>query len=167
MGEGLSKYGRKFLINRAQALAELKTAVLVWETPALEAKEALILITETGATMNRPRAAEPLVFELKKSPTPNAFAMGVTLGRTNNNDVVVPDNSVSRFHAYFQKDAKSGGWQVVDAESKNGTWVGATKLSPLVGAELRDGARIRVGDIELVFFLPESFVQYLERKMNG
>ncbi len=74
-----------------------------------------------------------MLFELKKVPgRPNAFYRwsGVTVGRIDTNDIVVDDGSVSRFHAYFQKDARTGDWHVVDAESKNGTWVGPLKLQP-------------------------------------
>ena len=50
-----------------------------------------------------------MLFELKKVPgKANAFAMGVTVGRIDTNDVVLDDASVSRFHAYFQKDARTG-----------------------------------------------------------
>lgn len=167
MSEGLSKYGRRLLVNKAKLLAELTTPLLVWEAPGEAPNEKLFMSTAAGAGMVRPHTGEPLVFELKKSLTPNAFALGVTIGRTENNDLVIYDNSVSRFHAYFQQDPRTHEWKVADAESKNGTWLGTVKLLPKVGYAVPDGAQLRVGDITLVYFTPASFIVYLQKKMAG
>ena len=79
----------------------------------------------------------------------NPFATEVTLGRTFNNDVVVDHQSISRFHAYFQLDPKRGVWRVVDAESKNGTWVRGRRIAG--PCKLADGDAIRIGSVPITF----------------
>lgn len=60
----------------------------------------------------------------------------VRVGRHPDNDVVIADASVGRFHAQVQHDATSGGWYLKDFGSARGTFVGdepvtlARRLSP-------------------------------------
>ncbi len=167
MGTGLSTYGRRFLLDEAGTVALLTQPLLVWEAAGGDVNEAW-LTTGAGQIARRPSAGDPLVFELRKvDQKGNAFALGITVGRTENNDVVLPDQSVSRFHAYFQLDSRLGGWKLVDAESKNGTWVGALKLNPNEGQRVVDKMRLRFGDVEMIFLEPKSFIEYLTDKMTG
>jgi hypothetical protein len=53
----------------------------------------------------------------------DTFPNMITVGRTANNDLVVADVSVSKFHAFFGQTPR--GLELSDAGSKNGTWVGA------------------------------------------
>jgi pSer/pThr/pTyr-binding forkhead associated (FHA) protein len=168
MALGLSNYARRLLSDDAGTRAAQTVPLLVWESPLRSTGEPLLLGTSTGAPMARPRATEPLVFELRKGPSKqNAFSMGITVGRTENNDVILDENSISRFHAYFQQDARTQDWMLVDAESKNGTWVGALKLVPKQAALVTDQSRVRFGEIEMVFLTPPSFFSYLQRLMGG
>jgi hypothetical protein len=166
MGLGLSNFGRRLLTSREKLKDSLNSPLLIWEAPSGKPDEMLLLATQAANTIDRPRSGEPLVFELRKGDAKqNAFAMGITLGRTDNNDVVIEDNSISRFHSYFQKDTKTGLWKVVDAESKNGSWMGPLKLKPNKAEILTDKVKLRFGDIEMQFFEPDSFLRYLEAKM--
>lgn len=167
MALGLSNYARRFLSDEAAARQAQESPLLVWETPLGGAAEPLLLGTSTGAPMARPRASEPIVFELKKGASKqNAFTMGVTVGRTENNDIIIDDNSISRFHAYFQQDPRTHDWTLVDAESKNGTWVGALKLVPKQAALVTDSTHVRFGEIEMVFMVPATFFSYLQKLMG-
>jgi pSer/pThr/pTyr-binding forkhead associated (FHA) protein len=77
----------------------------------------------------------------------------ITLGRTANNDVVVPDVSVSRFHA-FVKAQEGGPMQIQDAKSTNGTTVNGSSI-PAQGhgpaVDLKSGDSIRIGQVEFTF----------------
>jgi hypothetical protein len=77
----------------------------------------------------------------------------ITLGRTSNNDVVVPDLSVSRFHA-FVKAGTGGPLQLQDANSTNGTTVNGRSI-PAQGqgpaADLKSGDSVRLGQVEFTF----------------
>jgi len=78
------------------------------------------------------------------------FPNMITLGRTANNDIVVPDVSVSKFHAWFQRIGDR--IEVGDAGSKNGTAVNGETLPPR-GARvaLKPGDKIRFARIEVTF----------------
>jgi hypothetical protein len=77
----------------------------------------------------------------------------VTVGRASNNDVAIPDLSISRFHA-FLKAASAGGWQLQDAGSTNGTTVNGRAV-PQQGhgapVDLAAGDTVRLGQVELTF----------------
>lgn len=163
----LSQHGRQFLTDAEGFRTSHQVPVLVWEAGAASRTDPkLVLDTRAGFVGSRPRSGDPLVFEVFKSTKKaNAFAMGITLGRTETNDLPVDDDSVSRFHAWLESDGRE--WRLVDAESRNGTWLGALKLSPRKPEALPDGGRIRLGNVELVFMLPRTFCVYLERMMNG
>jgi hypothetical protein len=88
------------------------------------------------------------VYPLAKKPGA-PFADMITVGRTANNDVVVNDITVSRFHAFFRQ--RGAVWSVCDAGSKNGTSLDGTVLEARKERPIQSGQQLRVGDIELVF----------------
>jgi pSer/pThr/pTyr-binding forkhead associated (FHA) protein len=77
----------------------------------------------------------------------------LTVGRTRNNDVVVPDKSISRFHA-FLKPSTEGGFAIQDANSTNGTRVNGSSV-PVQGqgsaVDLKSGDNIRLGQVEFTY----------------
>jgi len=160
VGIPLSTYARNFLNDEAQARRFLDWPVLVWESPN-EAFQDELFTTEAGETRKLPRAGSPVVFEVRKSSSKtNAFAMGITIGRTGNNDVVLEDNSVSRFHAYFQQDAKDSHWKLVDAESKNGSWINGIRMTAGKAEAVADQAQLRFGDVEVHSFYLDPFSSF-------
>ncbi|PZR04930.1 MAG: ABC transporter ATP-binding protein [Archangium gephyra] len=137
---------------------------LVWEAPpAANATEATPWdVTSAGQASSRPTSIDPLIFLVEKgTSTNNPFAMGVTVGRVESNDLVVDDGSVSRFHAWLQQDDRSGDWSLTDAESKNGTWVDGAQLSARQRVVLKDGATLKFGDVVMRFFLPEALKTFV------
>jgi hypothetical protein len=77
----------------------------------------------------------------------------VTMGREKTHDVVISEMSVSRFHAFAQRDA-DGSFLIQDAGSTNGTTVnGASVLSRGVGpaTRLKPGDTVRLGQVEFTF----------------
>jgi FHA domain len=89
----------------------------------------------------------------------------ITLGRAPENDVVVPDVSISRFHAFVKQDA-NGGWLMQDAGSTNGTTVNGNSV-PRQGhgpaVELSPGDDVRLGQVELTFLDSEALVSFASR----
>src|SRR5437868_6234918 len=145
--ERLSDFARYFIAD-SRRRKELDVPVLLWERPDVAAGKGQTLdLTRTSAGSGVLFGGEPVVVPLRKgASTTNAFVMGVTVGRTDNNDLVLKDASVSRFHAYFLRDSRKNTLKLVDAESKNGTWAGAMKLEPNGSAMLQDKVRVRFGD---------------------
>lgn len=65
----------------------------------------------------------------------------VTVGRADDNDLVLADPEVSRHHARLEPDGQ--GWRAIDLGSTNGTWVNGVRLSAAtiaVGDEVTFGA---------------------------
>ena len=90
------------------------------------------------------------LFPLMKKPGAS-FPDRITIGRTGNNDVVIADISVSRLHAYVRRT--DAGWVLADAGSKNGSWLRGERLAPRKEQPLLSRALLRVGEIDLTFYL--------------
>lgn len=77
----------------------------------------------------------------------------LTVGRGDNNDVVVRDISVSRFHAFLRRD-EGGSFLLQDAGSTNGTTVNGDSVpardagSPVA---LKPGDDVRIGRVDFTF----------------
>ena len=69
-----------------------------------------------------------------------------TIGRSLDNDLVVPHQSISRHHATIAM--VNGAFCLKDLGSQNGTYVGGQQVSE---APLKDGDRIRLGDAQFQF----------------
>jgi hypothetical protein len=142
--------------------------VLLWEAPPSESShESDWSPTEVGAK-TRPTATDPVVFKVEKVPgRANPFAMGVTVGRVETNDIIVDDGSVSRFHAWLQFDTRQKIWWLCDAESKNGTFLGAQRLKPNAKVQLADSARLRFGDVSMTFLSPGALLKLIETRSSS
>lgn len=75
----------------------------------------------------------------------------LTVGRSNGNHVVLPDEKCSRQHCEIF--ARGGHWIVRDLESRNGIFVNGQRISETI-FEL--GMQVRVGDWDLEYGEPES-----------
>ncbi|MCE9673514.1 FHA domain-containing protein [Myxococcus stipitatus] len=168
MPELLSAHVSRYLRNRGDLERHLPPGLLVFSpVPAPEPvgeQEEYRLKTVTNAGPPTLGASEPVVFSVVKSRT-NAFGRGITVGRTGNNDVVLDDGSVSRFHAWFARDEARSGILLTDAGSKNGSFLGGVRLTPRKPVLLEDGARLRFGQVELAFHTPSGFVRMLAARM--
>ena len=99
-----------------------------------------------------------LALAVRKHKSPGTDA--VLIGRSRENDLVLPFESVSRLHG-FLRFSREGKWNVEDAGSTNGTFVGDRKLKPGVREPVRDGDPLRFGWVQCVFRSAESFVTEL------
>ena len=92
------------------------------------------------------------VFPLKKQlESTHPF---ISVGRTDDNDIAIHDETVSRFHAFVRWDHQHRRWVVQDARSKNGTTVDGVAV-PRRGdgnaVELRPGALVMFGSVSMHF----------------
>jgi hypothetical protein len=157
----IAAYARRLLIDREGFRNQHRHAVLVWEAPPAAKEDPLLLGTRSQSEQSRPTAGSPVVFEVVKNAT-NAMPSAVTVGRTPNNDLVIEDNSVSRFHCYVVP-GPGRVLSIVDADSSQGTWLNGLKLAPKVPAALHDRDVLKVAEVTLTFYEPPSFVDYLDR----
>lgn len=105
-----------------------------------------------------------LVFPVRKTER-SLIARFYAVGQTRNNDVVIRDVSVSKFHAFFQ-DSEDGGFLLQDARSTNGTFVNGMRV-PRQGqgdpVKLQTGDQVRFGTVELSFVDAEMFRELVVR----
>lgn len=99
----------------------------------LEKRRAKPHLTQTGG------AGRGRVFELSRDI--------LSIGRTEDNEIVMKSESVSRCHAYLKKSA-NGEWLFQDNNSKNGVRVNGKKVNE---AKLKEGDLVVVGDFTFRF----------------
>jgi len=82
-------------------------------------------------------------------PEPMTFRLAGTrlsVGRTEDNDIVLPHPTVSSHHATLMWDGET--YRLTDLDSKNGTMVNGELVT---GADLRPGTVLRFGDVQAMF----------------
>jgi hypothetical protein len=92
---------------------------------------------------------------LDKRAEDGTYADRVSLGRAGNNDVVLRHASVSKFHAWFERDEK-GLWSLADAQSRNGTRINDDKCAPRTRTTVNPGDLLRFGSVEATVCTPEA-----------
>jgi len=145
--EAFSKlHGRAFLLlRRATGEAPLRAPTRPTKT--------LVTSVDEDDDSRELSPAEYLVFPIRKTER-SIIARFYSVGQTRNNDIVIRDVTVSKFHAFFQ-DAEDGkGFVLQDARSTNGTFVNDDRV-PQQGAgepvRVSTGDVIRFGGVELSF----------------
>ena len=76
-----------------------------------------------------------------------------TIGRSDDNNFVIPDRWISRNHAMLQC-METGEFYLIDLGSRNGSFVNGRRVS--VPVTLRNGDRLTFGQTELDFFTPTN-----------
>ncbi len=85
------------------------------------------------------------VIAVKKAPEAPAQDR-VFMGRSETNDICVPHKTVSKLHAYFQRDPQvATKWSVIDTGSSNGTRHNGLKLPPRAKVQILDGDTVVFG----------------------
>jgi hypothetical protein len=156
--------GRDEFLTSAAPAALVRYRAQRWNRSVTGTKT-LTFNQDPGETMDEAPAggrfsAEPTAMELyplAKKPGAS-FPDRITIGRTENNDVVIADPSVSRLHAYVRQ---ANGWMIADAGSKNGSWLGLDALEPRREAALASVTVLRLGDVELTFYQSSDLFELL------
>ncbi len=127
---------------------------LVWEPGAWSVPRGNIAVAETAppkkASAPVPAKGDPLCFALFDA---------VTVGRSEGNDLILSDETVSRHHCSFAP--RDGGWFVTKhAEAKELKVDGA-----LVGESVRltNGQRVQLGQVVLTFLSAQGMVDRLQK----
>jgi pSer/pThr/pTyr-binding forkhead associated (FHA) protein len=98
-----------------------------------------------------PQTRNLLVYPVKhtgRSPFPRI----VTVGRTKNNDIVLADVSISKFHAFFKEEG--GQFLLSDGESRNGSFVEGERVPSSKQGKpvpLVFGKKVKFGALEFRF----------------
>jgi hypothetical protein len=97
------------------------------------------------------------VFPLAKSSS--APAGPVVVGRTTENDVSIPEYSISKRHCAFE--VKDGMMTVADCGSTNGTLLNGTRLAQGASVPLCGGEQITMGRFTFVYETPAGFLEFV------
>jgi hypothetical protein len=89
----------------------------------------------------------------------------ITVGRGANNDVVVPDVSVSQVHAFFEplQDGRIG---LKDVGSLNGTQVNEQRLARHVLTPVPPGAQVYIGAVKFTLMYAKEFCALVQRLVH-
>lgn len=164
MSASLASYLVRFREDPDELARTLEHPALLLEPRVSEVEEPVFRVrTQSGAGVAPSLLGEPLLLFIIKAKE-NAFRRGITVGRTTNNDLIIDDSSISRFHAWFQRDQETGEWKLFDANSKNGTFLGASRLTPRKGVQLPRDARVRFGEVHARFLWPTPLIRLLRAR---
>lgn len=117
---------------------------------------------ETSATAEQDKTASSLVsgssvltdqsyglkFILESGESKLFTSLPISLGRANNNDIILLNETVSAHHAQIYYDEKVNGICIVDLDSLNGLFIGD---QPTYRNVLYDGDKIGLGTATLTF----------------
>jgi len=104
-----------------------------------------------------------LVIEVRKQSSAAPTKM-ICVGRAANNDIIFADTAVSKLHAYFLQAAEADCFQLVDANSTNGTEVNRRRLVPTHSHLLVSRDRIRFGpNIHVMYLTAAGFFEMLQQ----
>lgn len=98
---------------------------------------------------------------LQARPRRGVASNRVSMGRSPDADVVLLDESVSRFHAELSWGASKERCVVTNLGAKNGTFVDGVRLSAHVRAELFSGSAVTFGSLAARFYSPTGFLAWL------
>jgi hypothetical protein len=143
--------------TREQFVASYSHAFLVGlselQRPHSPGRTLLMGAVDRSSLVNgRPRRgsgdASLVILAVRK--TQETFPSMIMVGRTANNDVVIEDVSISKFHAFFRLTPSAA--ELSDAGSRNGTFVRQRRLEPK-GASLavKVGDAVRFGTLDFIF----------------
>ena len=146
-------------------LATFQHPVLVRHGPPGERQDSKTFHTEVAKSLEdlvdaEDQTSAPEVISIEKQQA--VFETMITCGRAKNNDIVIQEVGLSRFHAWFSYRASDKRWCVADATSSNGTFVNGNRLEPDKPQPLNDGDRIGFSPQVLFrFFSPRGFREML------
>jgi hypothetical protein len=168
MAETLLVWSNLYAGGEAQVRERLAgKPVLVFAPPELALGGSVAdrqLRTDSGVSAPAFGGGAPMAAVVEKTRE-NVFKARITVGRTGNNDLKLDDPSVSRFHAWLEPTDEA--WVLVDAGSRNGTFVAGRRLAARAPARLANAAAVRVGGVPLTFFTAQGFLQFLEQRTQG
>jgi hypothetical protein len=136
-------------LGRAQFLAQITEPHLIISGSG--SSEHLPIMTQVADDGQLRKELEAVrIVPLRKGENTNSFSMMITIGRTDNNDIVIKHSMLSKFHAYFRNLGK---WSVTDGGSLNGTVLDGRKLPPERTFPVASGTTIVMGRAVTLQFL--------------
>lgn len=82
----------------------------------------------------------------------------IRLGRSSDNDMIIPDYSISQVHCAFRRDPEHG-LLLADMGSHNGTLVNNNRLEPKTPLKLEDQDEVILGRYLFEYLQAETFIE--------
>jgi hypothetical protein len=114
------------------------------------------IIRINDSVLERGRIAGRVFALTKSSYSPKG---PITIGRTAENDVVIPEYSVSRKHCFIAM--VNGGYRITDWGSANGTLVNEKEIGKMTPFPLQGREILTLGRLMVLFLLPQQFVEHV------
>lgn len=105
---------------------------------------------DTSAIKKRILTSPHFVTPLHKQTESAAYQGRVSIGRARNMDIVLRNGSISKFHAWVEKD-EQGDFTVADTGSKNGTTVKGKSIGVRKPVIINAGDEIMFGSVSTTF----------------
>jgi pSer/pThr/pTyr-binding forkhead associated (FHA) protein len=118
------------------------------------------MVATTTSTMMQATSLEGRVFPVVKGR--NSAPGPVSIGRTSNNDLAIPEYTISTHHCLLA--LVDGAYRLTDMGATNGTWVDGVQLVPRKPCPLKGGETLRMGRFSLLFHLARGFAEYLRQR---
>ncbi len=99
------------------------------------------------------------VWRIRKNPGAQRGG-NIMAGQSADNDIVLPEYTVSTQHCAFSFDAS--GLSIMDSGSLNGTKIDGVLLEPLVATRIKDKAELTLGRIRFEYLMNPSFVDLIK-----
>jgi hypothetical protein len=97
----------------------------------------------------------------KRPDAGKAYTHRLSVGRARNNDIVLREASVSKFHAWFERD-DNGHFFLADGRSKNTTKLNGVTVRSLHMERLYPGDEVHFGSVETTFCPADIFWEALQ-----
>jgi len=129
----------------------------------------IVIIQRGKAVLTEPGVGRPVVHEKKSLPIPRAEMIDVknitgektlimeketiAIGRDKNNDISIPEKTVSSFHATIE--FRNGFFFLEDQRSKNKTYLNGQEIHASSPVKLKSGDNICFNTHKFIFILPD------------
>lgn len=95
----------------------------------------------------------------------NSLPGPVSIGRTSDNDLAIPEYTISTRHCILA--LVDGEYRLSDLGATNGTFVNDLQLTPRKPCHLQGGESLRLGRFTLLFHLPRGFGEFLRERTQS
>jgi hypothetical protein len=143
--------------------ARYRTPVLIVVGKAAELVEGPSGMDKTMVATKSPDSAQAMalvdrVFPVNKAP--HAQRGPIMLGRSGDNDIAIPEYSISKRQCYFEFEFD--GIKITDCGSTNGTLVEDVRIPAREPVTIKDGTNISLGRFAFVFHTANGFHAYVK-----
>lgn len=147
----------------------------VFQREVLRDRPALLFVTPDGLDSDETVATDDLFASGQAEPDPSSWFFDtaallwtrhsapnqVLVGRSSECDLLFALPGVSSAHARFELNGLH--WTLRDASSQEGTYLNGRRLEPEVSESIRDGDRVRFGNLlSLRFCLPTTLIRVID-----